>query len=103
MCPFSKIVNYSVSKRSSMTVPSFSKQGGKMPAETVLMVQNLFKSYFTASGEVPILKKITFKVSLGEFVCIVGPSGSGKSTLLNILGTLDRQTSGKIFINDVDT
>jgi putative ABC transport system ATP-binding protein len=74
-----------------------------MPAETVLQVQNLFKSYFTASGEVPILKKITFKVGLGEFVCIVGPSGSGKSTLLNILGTLDRPTSGKVFINDVDT
>ena len=74
-----------------------------MPAETVLRVQNLFKSYFTASGEVPILKKITFKVGLGEFVCIVGPSGSGKSTLLNILGTLDRPTSGKVFINDMDT
>jgi putative ABC transport system ATP-binding protein len=74
-----------------------------MPAETVLRVQNLFKSYFTASGEVPILKKITFKVGLGEFICIVGPSGSGKSTLLNILGTLDRPTSGKVFINDVDT
>jgi putative ABC transport system ATP-binding protein len=73
-----------------------------MPAETVLRVQNLFKSYFTASGEVPILKKINFKVSLGEFVCIVGPSGSGKSTLLNILGTLDRPTSGKMFINDMD-
>jgi putative ABC transport system ATP-binding protein len=74
-----------------------------MPAETVLRVQNLFKSYFAASGEVPILKKITFKVGLGEFVCIVGPSGSGKSTLLNILGTLDRPTSGKVFINGVDT
>src|SRR5215213_10475578 len=73
-----------------------------MPAETVLRVQNLFKSYFNASGEVPILKKITFNVSLGEFVCIVGPSGSGKSTLLNILGTLDRPTSGKMFINDMD-
>lgn len=73
-----------------------------MPAETVLKVQNLFKSYFTTSGEIPILKKITFKVNLGEFVCIVGPSGSGKSTLLNILGTLDRPTSGKVFINGMD-
>ena len=74
-----------------------------MPAETVLKVQNLSKSYFTASGEIPILKKITFNVSLGEFVCIVGPSGSGKSTLMNIIGTLDRPTSGKIIINDMDT
>lgn len=74
-----------------------------MPIETVLKSQNLFKSYFTTSGEVPVLKKITFNISPGEFVCIVGPSGSGKSTLLNILGTLDRPTSGKVFINDVDT
>ncbi len=73
-----------------------------MPVETVLKVQNLFKSYFTTSGEVPILKKITFEVNLGEFVCIVGPSGSGKSTLLNILGTLDRPTSGKVYINGMD-
>ena len=74
-----------------------------MPIETVLKSQNLFKSFFTTSGEVPVLKKITFNISPGEFVCIVGPSGSGKSTLLNILGTLDRPTSGKVFINDMDT
>jgi len=49
-----------------------------------------------------ILKEINFKINTGEFVCIVGPSGSGKSTLLNILGTLDKPTSGKIFINGED-
>ncbi|MGN6613628.1 MAG: ABC transporter ATP-binding protein, partial [Candidatus Nitrosocosmicus sp.] len=43
-----------------------------------------------------------FKIKKGEFVCIVGPSGSGKSTLLNILGTLDRPTSGKILIDGED-
>ena len=73
-----------------------------MSEETVLEVNELFKSYSTSTSEVLILKKINFKIKLGEFVCIVGPSGSGKSTLLNILGTLDRPTSGKIFINGVD-
>ncbi len=73
-----------------------------MSEETVLEVNELFKSYSSSTGEILILKKINFKIKLGEFVCIVGPSGSGKSTLLNILGTLDRPTSGKIFINGVD-
>jgi putative ABC transport system ATP-binding protein len=73
-----------------------------MSEETILEVNELFKSYYASTGEILILKKINFKIKLGEFVCIVGPSGSGKSTLLNILGTLDRPTSGKIFINGVD-
>ena len=74
----------------------------KMSDETVLEVNDLFKSYFSSIGEIMVLKKINFKIQAGEFVCIVGPSGSGKSTLLNILGTLDRPTTGKIFINDID-
>lgn len=70
--------------------------------ETILEVNNLFKSYFSSIGEIVVLKNINFKIKSGEFVCIAGPSGSGKSTLLNILGTLDRPTTGKIFINDID-
>ena len=73
-----------------------------MSEESVLEANELFKSYFSSAGETLILKKINFKIKLGEFVCIVGPSGSGKSTLLNILGTLDRPTSGKLFINGID-
>src|SRR6476661_6381674 len=67
-----------------------------MSNQIVLEVQSLFKSYFSSTEE------IIFKINTGEFVCIVGPSGSGKSTLLNILGTLDKPTSGKIFINGED-
>jgi putative ABC transport system ATP-binding protein len=73
-----------------------------MSNQIVLEVQSLFKSYFSSMEEIIILKEINFKVNTGEFVCIVGPSGSGKSTLLNILGTLDKPTSGKIFINGED-
>ena len=57
-----------------------------MSEETVLEVNELFKTYSTSTGEILILKKINFKIKLGEFVCIVGPSGSGKSTLLNTTG-----------------
>lgn len=68
----------------------------------ILKVERIYKSYPSTSGETPILKNIDFEVKKGEFVAIVGPSGSGKSTLLNILGTLDRPTTGDIYINCVD-
>ena len=71
-------------------------------SDPILKVDRIYKSYASTAGETPILKNIDFDVKKGEFVAIVGPSGSGKSTLLNILGTLDRPTSGDIYINGVD-
>jgi putative ABC transport system ATP-binding protein len=65
-------------------------------------VKNLSKVFYSSSGRFVALKGINFLVKKGEFVSVVGPSGSGKSTLLNILGALDRPTSGKIYINGVD-
>jgi len=53
-------------------------------------------------GKVVSLRNINFSVNKGEFVSVVGPSGSGKSTLLNMIGALDRPTSGKVFINGID-
>jgi putative ABC transport system ATP-binding protein len=53
-------------------------------------------------GKVVPLRHVSFSVNKGEFVSVVGPSGSGKSTLLNMIGALDRPTSGKVFINGVD-
>ena len=52
--------------------------------------------------EVVALDGVSFEIKRGEFVSIVGPSGSGKSTLLNLIGALDRPTSGKVFINGQD-
>src|SRR6516225_2292555 len=61
----------------------------------MIQVVNIRKTYARDSGgNVDALKSITFDISPGEFVAVRGPSGSGKSTLLNILGCLDRPTSG---------
>jgi len=65
--------------------------------------ENLVKVYKGDGVETPALQGISLKIEGGEFVSIIGPSGSGKSTLLNLIGTLDRPTSGKVFIDGVDT
>jgi putative ABC transport system ATP-binding protein len=67
-----------------------------------LRVQNLSKIYDTSAGRVVALDKVSFTINNGEFVSIVGPSGSGKSTILNMIGALDRPTTGKIYIDDID-
>ncbi|RDY24679.1 ABC transporter ATP-binding protein [Romboutsia maritimum] len=68
----------------------------------ILKVENLTKSYGKGEVKVDALKNINLSINKGEFVAIVGPSGSGKSTLLHLLGGVDKPTSGKVFINDVD-
>src|SRR5881394_173743 len=53
----------------------------------------------TSDGSVPVLREVTLEIGRGESVSIVGPSGSGKSTLLNIIGTLDRPSSGQVLLD----
>lgn len=65
----------------------------------MIKVQNLTKSYQMGEVEVLALKDINLEVTKGEFIVLLGHSGSGKSTLLNLLGGLDRPTSGEIFFN----
>ena len=71
-------------------------------SDAALTVENLSKIYVSSMGTVVSLTNVSFAVNKGEFVSVVGPSGSGKSTLLNMIGALDRPTSGKVFINGVD-
>ncbi|MBO5072973.1 MAG: ABC transporter ATP-binding protein [Eubacterium sp.] len=68
----------------------------------ILKVENLSKVYGTDENKVMALNDVSFSVSKGEFVAIIGPSGSGKSTLLHILGGVDRPTGGKVFMNGQD-
>ena len=70
--------------------------------EITLKVENLSKVYVSTMGRVVSLRNVSFSVSRGEFVSVVGPSGSGKSTLLNMIGALDRPTSGKVFLDGID-
>ena len=66
----------------------------------MIKCEHIFKTYVTGDVETTVLKDINFNIDEGEFVAIIGPSGSGKSTLMNILGALDRPTSGKYFLNN---
>ena len=68
----------------------------------ILRVENLCKIYGKGENEVHALSNVTFSVSQGEFLAIIGRSGSGKSTLLHILGGVDKPTSGKVFMNGQD-
>ena len=69
----------------------------------VIDIQGLKKSYFLGNMEVPILHGIDLCIKKGDFVAIMGPSGSGKSTLMNMIGCLDRPTSGKVMLMGKDT
>ncbi len=69
---------------------------------SILKAQDLKKIYGSGENSVNALRGVNLEVNKGEFVAIVGTSGSGKSTLLHMLGGLDRPTSGKVFVNDVD-
>lgn len=69
---------------------------------TVLEVANVEKYYGNKSNLTKALNGISFSVEEGEFVGIMGASGSGKTTLLNCVSTIDRVTSGKIIVNDID-
>lgn len=66
----------------------------------MIQLQDIMKSYPVAGEELVVLKNINVTIRDGEFVAIMGPSGSGKSTLMNIIGCLDKPTSGKYVLND---
>jgi len=64
--------------------------------------KELVKEYKQGESILRVLKNVNLTINKGEFMAIMGPSGSGKSTLLNMIGALDRPTSGKVMINGID-
>ena len=72
-----------------------------MTAEKIVSVDNVTKVFPTGRGEVHALKGITLDVHRSEYISVMGPSGSGKSTLFNMIGALDRPTTGGVTIGGV--
>ena len=66
---------------------------------SLISMQNIWKTYQMGVEELHALKGVSFEVSKGEYLAIIGPSGSGKSTLMNLIGCLDSPTQGQYWIN----
>jgi putative ABC transport system ATP-binding protein len=70
--------------------------------EPILQIENLQRTYMLGKRPVNALNKLSLTVQKGEFIAIMGPSGSGKTTLLNIIGCIDKPTSGTILLDGID-
>ena len=68
----------------------------------MIINENVTKVYKMGEIELKVIKDLNLSIDYGEFIAIVGPSGSGKSTVLNIIGCLDKPSSGKVVIDGVD-
>jgi len=71
-------------------------------SELVLKTENMSKTYTLGKRDVRALSNLNLQVKRGEFIAIMGPSGSGKTTLLNVLGCIDKPTSGKVLLDNID-
>lgn len=68
----------------------------------MIKLSNIYKEYKNGSLVTPVLKDINLKIEDGEFAAVIGASGSGKTTLLNIIGLMDKSTSGEYYFNNRD-
>lgn len=90
-------------KKDSIAIKKDDNNSIKIPSSSLaLEVKNVSKVFDSSVSKVVPLRRIIFTVNKAEFISIVGPSGSGKTTLLNIIGALDRPTTGKVFIDGID-
>ncbi len=87
-----------------MTTETAPSQVAQPPAgrEEIVRTIDVIKEYRMGEEVLRVLKGISLTILKGEYISIMGPSGSGKSTLFNAIGGLDKPTSGKVFIDEVD-
>jgi putative ABC transport system ATP-binding protein len=78
------------------------KGEGMAEAGNIVRVTNVTKTFKLGKIDVQALKGIDLQITKGDYISIMGPSGSGKSTLFNMIGGLDKPSSGKVFIDEVD-
>jgi macrolide transport system ATP-binding/permease protein len=76
---------------------------GEVARRPLIRLENIFKTYHVGELDVPVLKGVSLEIFEGEMVALMGASGSGKTTLMNILGCLDRPTSGEYFLDGQPT
>lgn len=70
-------------------------------AEPLILLNNVTRHFVAGTQRIPVLKSISLTIMPGEMVAIMGASGSGKSTLMNIIGCLDKPSSGEVYINGI--
>ncbi|MCL6475198.1 MAG: ABC transporter ATP-binding protein [Firmicutes bacterium] len=85
-----------------MAVQPQTNQTTATSTEYIVRCKDVVKEYLMGTQVVRALNGVTLDIVRGEYLSIMGPSGSGKSTLFNMIGGLDKPTSGSVFINDVD-
>lgn len=73
-----------------------------MPTTTIVRLEDIYKIYGSGETEVRALDGVNLTIEQGEFCSIMGASGSGKSTMMNIIGCLDKPTSGRYYLDNVD-
>lgn len=78
------------------------RPGKKIDGPTLVAVENLTKQYKIGKQRIEALKGVTLDIKQGEFVAFTGPSGSGKSTLLQLIGGLDKPSSGTVIVDEKD-